>query len=259
MSYKELKEQLGVDPDLSVHLFTPVPKEKKTIKNKLLSFLSDSCYLTPASSHSHSTLSDSSMSDSQTLDLSTSLRSHIDSDSQASVSFSPSELDAISSPFSPSECTSKTVAMNSNASGFPQPLFCEDDEISFPNRSFEAPIPKPLISSDMMDTEDTLFAQPSTAQVSPQELLANSSLSARCFNTSQASEETPTEWANTRPNVSQAHLLASVSNSLKTTSVMEPRPALKSVANVPSPSIADAMERPVKKRTRCAGFPRVKQ
>ena len=159
MSYKELKEQLGVDPDSSYLLFTPTPKPpRQTSKtDKLLSFISDSCYLTPSTpasyseprSTNHSPLL--SLSDSESIGSNSSslarhghleissnlieqfnthcLSSSSSSPNRSQFNLSPSELEGlpVSSPYSPSCCSSQSLTINPSASGFPQPVFSECD------------------------------------------------------------------------------------------------------------------------------------
>lgn len=150
MSYKELKEQLGWDHDISLTLFTPpVSAKKKTTKapkhKKRLSFLSDSQYLTSppstltseseldeagvdsdsgSESHSHSSLR---ISDSGSSSLSASLsesHSYIDPDFAFFVSSPPGcGLHSPSPSSSPSCCSSQSLVVDPNELGFPQPDF----------------------------------------------------------------------------------------------------------------------------------------
>ena len=154
MSYKELKEQLGWDQDISLILFTPpVSAKKKTNKvpkhKKRLSFLSDSQYLTSppsdlasdseldeagvdSSSESHS-CSSPRLSDSRSSSLSESLsESQNDVDPDFAFLVSPPGC-GIRSPSpsssSPSHCSSQSLVINPNGSGFPQPDFCSAAEL----------------------------------------------------------------------------------------------------------------------------------
>ena len=155
MSYKELKEQLGWDHDISLTLFTPPASAKKTGKapkhKKQLSFLSDSQYLTSppstltsdsevdedgidsdSASESHSCsslrLSDSSSTTSLSASLSES-QSYIDPDFTFLVSPPPRcGLLSRSPSSSPSLCSSQSLVVNPNESGFPQPDFCNMEE-----------------------------------------------------------------------------------------------------------------------------------
>ena len=155
MSYKELKEQLGWDHDISLTLFTPPASAKKTGKapkhKKQLSFLSDSQYLTSppstltsdsevdedgidsdSASESHSCsslrLSDSSSTTSLSASLSES-QSYIDPDFAFLVSPPPRcGLLSHSPSSSPSLCSSQSLIVNPNESGFPQPDFCDMEE-----------------------------------------------------------------------------------------------------------------------------------
>ncbi len=181
MSYTELKEQLGMHPDASLQLFTPTPKPRRqsSKRDKLLSFLSDSCYLNQLSP----TLdSDSSRSNSNCSDISDDQLSYPSEESQSpnQVHFSASELDAISSPYSSSYCS---LAVNPIGSGFPQPIF-DNDEFALsspPNQSskrLNVSVFKPLACADKneasehMDTEDTLFSQSQGADDTPLDMRA---------------------------------------------------------------------------------------
>lgn len=191
MSYKELKEHLGVDPDSSYLLFTPTPKPpRQTSKtDKLLSFLSDSCYLTPGGptntqSTNHSplfSLSDSESTGSSSnsrakhsehghcLEISSNLIEQFDthclsspsSPNRSHFNLSPSEFEGlpVSSPYSPSCCSSQSLTINPSASGFPQPLFSECD----------------LSSSSSLDQESpTLQTQEKTVELfSPNSVMAS--------------------------------------------------------------------------------------
>ena len=146
MSYKELKEQLGWDLDLSCTIFTPPVSSKRknnTPKHKKrLSFLSDSQYLTSPPSdcelddacvHSDSeSHSDSSptLSCSSSSTISASLTDSQTGSDQDIAFFGGSPRFGVDT-FSPSTCSSESLAINPNGSGFPQPLFScadEDDE-----------------------------------------------------------------------------------------------------------------------------------
>ena len=265
MSYKELKEQLGVDPETSFALFTPTPKPHRHANrsDKLLSFLSDSCYLTPGTKQL-STLSDSeSDSDSDIdSDMADQLEFSSASSSPSPLDLSASEVDRIPPPFSPSQCSSKSLTLSPSGSGFPQPLFDDDDlTLSSPPRS--APRSRRIVSAshgasnglDSIDTEDTLFAQsrgPLASNISlempsrPFALTGSSPNSASSSSGySQGSEETPIEYdsVNSRhPAAAEQQLLASVSNSLKmlpfkARQAPSERVALKSVENIPSPRL----------------------
>lgn len=152
MSYKELKEQLGWDHDISLTLFTPpVSAKKKTSKvpkhKKRLSFLSDSQYLTspPSTLTSDSELDEASvdsdseshscsslrLSDSRSSSLSASLsesQSYVDPDFAFLVSPPGCGLQSCSPSSSPSCCSSQSLIVNPNGSGFPQPDFRDIDE-----------------------------------------------------------------------------------------------------------------------------------
>ncbi|MCG8625597.1 MAG: hypothetical protein MJE68_26805, partial [Proteobacteria bacterium] len=94
MSYKELKEQLGWDHDISLTLFTPPASAKKTGKapkhKKRLSFLSDSQYLTSPPS----TLTSDSEVDEDGLDSDSGSESHSCSSLRLSDSSSTTSLSA---------------------------------------------------------------------------------------------------------------------------------------------------------------------
>ena len=152
MSYKELKEQLGWDHDISLALFTPPASAKKTSKapkhKKRLSFLSDSQYLTSppstltsdseldepdvnsdSDSESHS-CSSLRLSDSNSSSLSASLsesQSYVDPDFAFLVSPPGCGLHS-RSPSSSPRCSSQSLVINPNGSGFPQPDFCDIEE-----------------------------------------------------------------------------------------------------------------------------------
>lgn len=266
MSYEEFKNQLGLDPDSYLQLFTPTPKPPGRKNDKLLSFLSDDCYLTPTTSQLspvYSTRSSSCSSASCSLkqsdncsDISGQLN-YLSDDSQSPelVNFSPSELDAISSPYSPLQCSSKLLATNAFDSGFPQPLF-DDNEctLSSPPRPVSVRGVSSSASSDQMrlgegncefmDTEDTLFAQANKGAIT-----SNTPLEMRVLTTSvaepiplgtaslqQGSEETPLE--NSRHTAVDKQILCSTSSTFKMRSTEEPsrqsrRMPLKSVTNTP--------------------------
>lgn len=155
MSYKELKEQLGWDHDISLTLFTPPASAKKTSKapkhKKHLSFLSDSQYLTSppstltsdseldedgvdsdsgSESHSSSSLRLSDSSSTTSLSASTlESQSYIDPDFAFLVNPPPHcGLLSCSPSSSPSLCSSQSLMVNPNKSGFPQPDFCDTEE-----------------------------------------------------------------------------------------------------------------------------------
>lgn len=161
-------------PDSSLQLFTPSPHpcRHSSKHKKLLSFLSDSCYLTTSQS-SPELDSDSSLSYSN----SGSPHSNIDEDqlsspldeSQSSIDvcFSPSELDGISSPYSSAHCQRSHV-VNSSGSEFPQPFFGDNDGMivsSSPSQSNHRKMSVSVFdhNEEIMDIEDTLFAQSSAA------------------------------------------------------------------------------------------------
>lgn len=142
MSYKELKEQLGWDQDLSITLFTPPVSSKKNSNaprhKKRLSFLSDSQYLT-------SPPSDSEIDEAALYpDSGSSPRLYNSHSRNLSVSSTDSRLEpeqddltylvspsgcGVASLYSSSTCSSKSLTINPNGSGFPQPLFsCADDD-----------------------------------------------------------------------------------------------------------------------------------
>ncbi len=168
-------------PDSSLQLFTPSPRRPcrhSNKHNKLLSFLSDSCYLTtspssPAALHSDSSLSypnsntsrsNSSLSRSDISQNELSYPSE-ESESLNNVCFSPSELDASLSPYSPSHCLSSSLVVNPNGSGFPQPFFDDNDNLACSSPPSRRPQQMDIFdrneASEIMDTEDTLFAQSS--------------------------------------------------------------------------------------------------
>ena len=266
MSYSELKEQLGVDPDTSFALFTPTPKPHRHANrsDKLLSFLSDSCYLTPGTKQP-STLSDSEPDSDLDSNMADQLELSSASSSPSPLDLSASEIDRIPPPFSPSQCSSKSLAHSASGSGFPQPLFDDDDlTLSSPPRS--APRSRQTVSTSHgasnvvdLDTEDTLFAQsrgPLASNVSlnipalPFPLVGHSPNPAPSSSgCSQGSEETPIEYdslSSRHPAPAEQQLLASVSNSLKmlpfkARQAPSERVALKSVENVPSPSLGGRM------------------
>ena len=151
MSYKELKEQLGWDHDISLTLFTPpVSAKKKTTKapkhKKRLSFLSDSQYLTspPSTLTSDSELDEAGVDYDSEAHSCSSLRLSDSSSSSLSASLSETQSYAdpdfallISppgcglrsrSPSSPSHCSSQSLIVNPNGSGFPQPDFHDIEE-----------------------------------------------------------------------------------------------------------------------------------
>ena len=150
MSYKELKEQLGWDQDVSCALFTPPVSAKRNNSapkhKKRLSFLSDSQYLTSPSSDSSSDgeLDDSHSyssprlydSDSHSNCFSTSLLdAQIDENQDVGFLLSPPGCGIPSlSPGALSRCSSQSLTVNPNGSGFPQPVFAlatnNDDEDS---------------------------------------------------------------------------------------------------------------------------------
>ena len=167
MSYKELKEQLGWDQDISCILFTPPVSAKKkkeaTKHKKRLSFLSDSQYLSSppsdlimsdnevdeadvySGSESHSR-SSSRLADSSSLSSSLS-DSHSDTDPDLAFLVSPQDGRncLYSSLSSPSHCSSQSLTINPNGSGFPQPLFSnaedeDEDEDGLPLPSSGPPL-----------------------------------------------------------------------------------------------------------------------
>lgn len=153
MSYKELKEQLGIDPDSS---FSPVHKPSSQT-DKLLSFISDSCYLTPdrpgghSDSRSTSCSSISSLSDSESVDscsitdtncsnrdccveVNSNLIEQFDTHCLSPCTTLPNETSLslseltnlpVSTPHSPSVHSGQSF-MDLSDSGLPQPLFSLD-------------------------------------------------------------------------------------------------------------------------------------
>ena len=151
MSYKELKEQLGWDQSMCSILFTPPVSAKSrngaSKHKKRLSFLSDSQYLTSPptdlnsddelyddedESHSHPSPRQSdpgSTSSSLSASLSDSHLGDTDRDQDFAVLVSPPGCGI--HPLSPSglsRCSSQSLIINPNGSGFPQPVFNCDDE-----------------------------------------------------------------------------------------------------------------------------------
>lgn len=151
MSYKELKEQLGWDQDMCSILFTPPVSAKSrngaSKHKKQLSFLSDSQYLTspPSDLNSDNEVYDDkdescshpsprhfnfgSNSSSLSASLSDSHSSDTDRDQDFVVLVSPPGCGINPlSPSSLSHCSSQSLTINPNGSGFPQPVFNCDEE-----------------------------------------------------------------------------------------------------------------------------------
>lgn len=109
MSYEELKEQLGVDPDCTYHqLFSPSPKKPAPLNGKkVLSFVSDSWYLSSPSN-----------------EIDNEHHSPNQADHSPELNSDNGEyLSASTSPYIP-----PGAPLNESLSGFPQPLFDDDDE-----------------------------------------------------------------------------------------------------------------------------------
>ncbi len=250
MSYAEFKEQLGMHPDASLQLFTPTPKPHRhsSKRDKLLSFLSDNCYLNQVSP---TLSSDSSTNCSDIGDDQLSYPSE-ESQSPNQVHFSASELDAISSPYSSSYCS---ITINPTGSGFPQPIF-DNDEFALsspPNRSLKrinVSVFKPLACADKdkasehMETEDTLFSQCNGAEDTPLDMRAlTTGLVGPTPTSMQGSEETLMNSPN------GCHSVTSKQFSKTFKSFEEPekpntRVALQSVENnIPSPLFGGKVNR----------------
>ena len=170
MSYKELKEHLGWDQGMCSILFTPPISAKSkngaSKHKKQLSFLSDSQYLTspPSDLNSDSELYDDegeshfhpsprrSNSSSFSALLSDSHSSDTDQEQEIALLVSPPGCGM--HPLSPSRlfhCSSQSLTINPNGSGFPQPVFAyadgdeesdEEDVCSFPLPSYALPSSK---------------------------------------------------------------------------------------------------------------------
>ena len=198
MSYKELKEQLGWDHDISLTLFTPPASAKKTSKapkhKKRLSFLSDSQYLTSppstltsdsevdedgvdsdSGSESHSCsnlwLSDSSSTTSLSASLSES-QSYIDPDFAFLVSPPPRcGLLPHSPSSSPSLCSSQSLIVNPNESGFPQPDFCDMEEDRRLFDQFVAAYDSLLSSREASSSGSSPLYEPTSVKEEPRDRL----------------------------------------------------------------------------------------
>ena len=216
MSYKELKEQLGWDHDISLTLFTPpVSAKKKTTKapkhKKHLSFLSDSQYLasppstltseseldeacvdSDSGSESHSSLR---ISDSGSSSLSASLsesHSYIDPDFAFFVSSPPGcGLHSPSPSSSPSRCSSQSLVVNPNELGFPQPDF--HDALEEDRRVYDQFVAAYESLSSLREISSSRSSpryEPTTVEEEPHHLIREDAISCSTSATSVASGST---------------------------------------------------------------------
>ena len=143
MSYEELKCRLGIEPESPCPYLTPAkPKQM----SKLLSFLSDSCYLSSSSQHSPTStdiaLEESLLEQFSTQKLSTS--------SNSSLACSDPDWELVPGPLLEEErhaCFSPYSSGFRPASpSFPQPSFSDDECSSTTSSPIPVYIPHPGVS-----------------------------------------------------------------------------------------------------------------
>ena len=112
MSFQELKEQLGVDPDSSYHqVFSPSPQKPAPFNGKkVLSFVSDSWYLSSPSNETDT--------------------SHHQTDHSPEL-----VSNDVEDPSPVTQYILSGAAIDDSLSGFPQPLFDDDSEDELPGPS----------------------------------------------------------------------------------------------------------------------------